>query len=70
MGNDLSSNDEKLGTTDIKADQLTKDFDLKLVAGTNDKDTFTALPEDQAVDVGSKIHIKLESTDSTGNNFQ
>jgi len=70
VGNDLSSNDEKLGTTDIKADQLTKDFDLKLVAGTEDKSTFTALQDDQKVDVGSKIHIKLDYTDSTGNNFQ
>merc|ERR1712048_628120 len=66
----LSENDEKLGSDDIDAAKLISDFKLKLVAGTDDGTTFTQITTGQTVDVGTKVNIKLDFIDNTGNNYQ
>ena len=67
---DISSNDEKLGTETIDATTLISDFSLKLVAGLVDGSDFTEIKDGEAVDVGTKVTIKLDFDDKTGNNYQ
>lgn len=69
-GSSLSENDEQLGSDDIDSKTLISDFKLKLVAGTREGSTFTKIPDGDNVDVGTKINVKLDFEDSTGNNYQ